>query len=35
MLPEIPEEQAKVEANHAIAFAAANHSEWFWGSSLA
>jgi hypothetical protein len=30
VLPEMPEEQAKVEANHAIAFAAANHGEWFW-----
>jgi hypothetical protein len=29
-LPDMPEEQAKVEANHAIAYAAANHTEWFW-----
>ena len=26
----MPEEQAKVETNQAIAYAAANHTEWFW-----
>jgi chemotaxis methyl-accepting protein methylase len=30
VLPDMPEEQAKAEANHAIAYAAANHTEWFW-----
>jgi chemotaxis methyl-accepting protein methylase len=30
VLPDMPEEQAKVEANHAIAYAATNHTEWFW-----
>ena len=29
-LPEMPAEQAEVEAAHAIAYAAANHTEWFW-----
>jgi hypothetical protein len=29
-LPEMPEEQAKLETSHAIAFAAANHTAWFW-----
>jgi len=27
----MPEEQAKMETTHAIAFAAANHAAWFWG----
>ena len=26
----MPEEQAKEEVMHAIAYAAANHTEWFW-----
>jgi hypothetical protein len=30
VLPETPEEQAKQETTHAIAYAAANH-KWFWG----
>jgi hypothetical protein len=30
VLPEMPEQQAKVEANHAIAYAAANHGGWLW-----
>ena len=30
-LPEVPEEQAKAETTHAIAYAAANHTAWFWG----
>jgi hypothetical protein len=30
-LPEMPEEQAKAETTHAIAFAAASHTKWFWG----
>jgi hypothetical protein len=30
VLPDMPEEQAKVEANHAIAYAATNHGGWFW-----
>ena len=30
-LPEVPEEQAKLETTQAIAFAAANHTKWFWG----
>jgi hypothetical protein len=29
-LPEMPEEQAKQEAHAAIAYAAANHTAWFW-----
>jgi hypothetical protein len=29
-VPEMPEEQAKQEASQAIAYAAANHGEWFW-----
>jgi hypothetical protein len=33
VLPEMPEEQAKVETSHAIAFAAAQHGKWFWGHS--
>ena len=31
VLPEMPEEQAKQETTHAIAFPAANHTKWFWG----
>jgi hypothetical protein len=27
----MPEEQAKLETSHAIAYAAANHTKWFWG----
>jgi hypothetical protein len=30
-LPEIPEEEAKREVMHAVAYAAANHARWFWG----
>ena len=30
VMPEMSEEQAKVEATQAIAYAAANHTEWFW-----
>ena len=30
-LPEVPEEQAKLETTQAIAYAAANHTKWFWG----
>jgi hypothetical protein len=30
VLPEMPEEQAEVETSQAIAYAAANHTEWFW-----
>jgi hypothetical protein len=30
VLPEMPEEQAKVETSQAIAYAAANHTAWFW-----
>jgi hypothetical protein len=30
VLPDMPEEQAKAETTHAIAFAAANHTKWFW-----
>jgi hypothetical protein len=30
VLPDMPEAQAKHEATHAIAFAAANHTAWFW-----
>ena len=26
----MPEEQAKLETTHAIVFAAANHTKWFW-----
>jgi hypothetical protein len=29
-LPEMPEEQAKQETTQAIAYAAAQHTEWFW-----
>ena len=31
VLPDMPQELAKVETNQAIAYAAANHTEWFWG----
>ena len=31
VLPEMPEEQAKMETTHAIAWAATNHTKWFWG----
>jgi hypothetical protein len=31
VLPEMPEAQAKLETTHAIAYAAANHTKWFWG----
>src|SRR5262249_37471167 len=27
----MPEEQAEHETTHAIAYAAANHTKWFWG----
>jgi hypothetical protein len=30
VLPEVPEEQAKLETTQAIAYAAAQHTEWFW-----
>jgi hypothetical protein len=30
-LPEVPEEQAKLETGQAIAYAAASHTKWFWG----
>jgi hypothetical protein len=33
VLPDMPEEEAKVETSHAIAYAAAQHGEWFWGAS--
>jgi hypothetical protein len=29
-LPEMPEEQAKRETTQAIAYAAAQHTKWFW-----
>lgn len=28
--PEMPEVEAKQQAHHAIAWAAANHTAWFW-----
>ena len=28
----VPEEQAKGETTYAIAYAAANHTKWFWGA---
>jgi hypothetical protein len=31
VLQEMPEEQVKMETTHAIAYAAANHTKWFWG----
>jgi hypothetical protein len=30
VLPDVPEEQAKLETTQAIAYAAANHTVWFW-----
>jgi hypothetical protein len=30
LLPRMSEEQAEQETTHAIAFAAANHTKWFW-----
>jgi hypothetical protein len=30
VLPEMPEAQAKHQTTHAIAYAAANHTDWFW-----
>jgi hypothetical protein len=30
-LPDMPEDEAKVEAGHAVAYAATYHGEWFWG----
>jgi hypothetical protein len=30
VLPDLSKEQAKVETTQAIAFAAANHTKWFW-----
>jgi hypothetical protein len=30
VLPEMPEQQAKQETTMAIAYAAANHTAWFW-----
>ena len=31
VLPEMPDKEAEHEVMHAIAYAAANHTEWFWG----
>jgi hypothetical protein len=31
VLPEMPEGQAKAETTQVIAYAAANHTAWFWG----
>jgi hypothetical protein len=31
VLPDLPEQQAKEETAHAIAYAATHHTEWFWG----
>ena len=31
VLPEMPEAEAKMQTTHAIAYAAANHTAWFWG----
>ena len=31
VLPEMPEAEAKNEVMHAVAYAAANHTAWFWG----
>jgi hypothetical protein len=31
VLPEMPDEQARRETSQAIAFAASNHTRWFWG----
>jgi hypothetical protein len=33
VLPDMPEDQAKVETSHAIAYAATNHAKWFWGDA--
>jgi hypothetical protein len=33
VLPNMPEEQAKTETSHAIAYAAANHTEWLWSGA--
>jgi hypothetical protein len=30
VLPDIPEAQAKEETTMAIAYAAGNHTKWFW-----
>jgi hypothetical protein len=30
VLPEMAEEEAKLETSQAIAFAASNHTRWFW-----
>jgi chemotaxis methyl-accepting protein methylase len=30
VLPDMPKAEVKVETNHAIAYAAANHTAWFW-----
>jgi hypothetical protein len=30
VLPEMPKDQAKSETTHAIAWAATNHTKWFW-----
>jgi hypothetical protein len=30
VLPALPEEQAKLETTQAIAYAAAQHTAWFW-----
>jgi hypothetical protein len=35
VLPDMPETQAKHETAHAIAFAAANHTAWFWAGVYA
>jgi hypothetical protein len=35
VLPEMPEAQAKHETTRAIAFAAANHTAWFWAGVTA
>lgn len=31
VLPDMPEAQAKRETTHAIAYAAREHTAWFWG----
>jgi len=30
VVPELPEKEARQEVIHAIAYAAANHTAWFW-----
>jgi hypothetical protein len=35
VLPEMPAGQAEVETSHAIAYAAANHTKWFWARPAA